>query len=121
MADRKQPAMGKGDKPRSGFNQKYRDNYDSINWSDKSSFVIGDRVSVIPRFGESGEIVGINMDSPKPYEILFKNLNMTLWYDATELRKLHIGEASWNWFRMPERAPFQNYLTDIENNFNIGL
>lgn len=26
---------GKGDKPRNCFSQKYRDNYDSINWSKK--------------------------------------------------------------------------------------
>jgi hypothetical protein len=27
---------GKGDKPRNCFSQKYRDNYDSINWNKKN-------------------------------------------------------------------------------------
>jgi hypothetical protein len=27
---------GKGDKPRNCFSQKYRDNYDSINWNKKT-------------------------------------------------------------------------------------
>jgi hypothetical protein len=28
---------GKGDKPRNCFSQKYRDNYDSINWNKKEN------------------------------------------------------------------------------------
>lgn len=34
MEEQKSQA-GKGDKPRNCFSQKYRDNYDSINWNKK--------------------------------------------------------------------------------------
>jgi hypothetical protein len=33
----KETGAGKGDKPRNCFSQKYRDNYDSINWGDKKN------------------------------------------------------------------------------------
>jgi len=33
----KDTGAGKGDKPRNCFSQKYRDNYDSINWSNKKN------------------------------------------------------------------------------------
>jgi hypothetical protein len=33
----KNAGAGKGDKPRNCFSQKYRDNYDSINWRDKKN------------------------------------------------------------------------------------
>ena len=32
MSDKKPPTSGKGDKPRTINNQKWRDNYDSIDW-----------------------------------------------------------------------------------------
>lgn len=35
MSDRKQPAAGKGDKPRTVNNKNWRDNYDSIDWGHK--------------------------------------------------------------------------------------
>lgn len=33
----KNTGAGKGDKPRNCFSQKYRDNYDSINWANKKN------------------------------------------------------------------------------------
>lgn len=33
----KETGAGKGDKPRNCFSQKYRDNYDSINWGNKKN------------------------------------------------------------------------------------
>jgi len=33
----KESGAGKGDKPRNCFSQKYRDNYDSINWGNKKN------------------------------------------------------------------------------------
>ena len=38
MSERKQPAAGKGDKPRTVNNKKWRDNYDQINWGKKPSW-----------------------------------------------------------------------------------
>jgi hypothetical protein len=36
MSQQKTNEAGKGDKPRNCFSQKYRDNYDSINWNKKN-------------------------------------------------------------------------------------
>jgi len=63
-------------------------------------FAVGDKVSVIPRFGESGEVVAIHPEHENCYEIKFHNLDMTLFFNEKELRELK-GKG-FSWFRMPQ-------------------
>jgi hypothetical protein len=37
MENNQNTGAGKGDKPRNCFSQKYRDNYDTINWNKKEN------------------------------------------------------------------------------------
>jgi hypothetical protein len=60
---------------------------------------IGDKVSVICRFGETGTIKEINKTT-KEYGIEFDNLSFLLYYKKHEFRKLNSGEQAFSWFRI---------------------
>jgi hypothetical protein len=72
-----------------------------------TTFAIGDRIRVPVRFGETGVIVEINKKHTNPYGVKFKNLDMTLFYNAEELRPLGPKEKGFCWFRMPNHLKSQ--------------
>lgn len=58
---------------------------------------IGDKVSVPCRFGETGTV---KEAKDGRYGVEFKNLPLTIWYDANELN-LETGKG-FSWFRMTD-------------------
>ena len=62
--------------------------------NDEPIYKIGDKVSVRPRFGETGTITEIKDGR---YGINFHNLDMTLWYDQNEIAP-QSGEG-FSWYR----------------------
>ena len=65
----------------------------------KSQFKIGDRVSVIPRFGEAGTIKEIKS---KKFGIKFNGLPFVLWYYEKELKHIPKHSKEIIWFKMPQ-------------------